>query len=380
MAGEQDAPANIYLIFPLIRKGRVDIGDLLTNLATRQQLHSELPELAARAGMAKPLALLLVKIADFSLWQGRFTPLMADKVLEIAAEVIKETAAEAALIARWNNATFGLLLQDTPLWAAEEKGEDIRRALIAAKLPAVLSHEGLTLNCHYGCSTLPPHSLWRLSPAAEQDLKKAEGGIFALSGFANGLADLPAERQALLKLAHTFLAHGSEYLRRHSLLTASIAAELIRRLGYDEVMVTDITSAAALADMAMAEAAGSALDKPGTLTRGEWQRVKNHPSLAATLAANLGFSDHVARMIYLHHERYDGLGYPEGLKGEDLPLSVAILSAAGIYAALLLPRPYRPARKSFAAKAELSALSGRALAPQIVQHLLTLDDSRVLSR
>ena len=110
--------------------------DLLTGLLSRHQLHIALPELAAEARPAKPLTLLLLKLRDFELWQGRLTPLAADHLLKITANIISEAAPKTSLCARWSDSIFAILLSATPLWQAEALAEEIRETAAAAPIPA----------------------------------------------------------------------------------------------------------------------------------------------------------------------------------------------------------------------------------------------------
>ena len=122
----------------------------------------------------------------------------------------------------------------------------------------------------------------------------------------------------------------------------------------------------------MKEAAGACLEKPGCLTYGEFRRVARHPVFSAELCRSLGLPEGVRETVLCHHEAWDGSGYPEGRKGEEIPLSAAILSACGAFSAMLLPRPYRPARKLYAARAVLSQGAGRRWPASVVREVIGL--------
>lgn len=344
--------------------------DLLTGLASRHQLHLHLPELATQANMATPLALLLLKIRDFSLWQSRLTPLAADRLLSIAATLLRQSAPAGAIAARWGGATFALLLPACLLWQAEELAEQIRQTAAQETLPAFFTYEGFSLDFHYGCATLPPTDIWQLAATAEQSLRRAEGGAFAALAQEPGVN---AEREVLLRLARGFLSQGGPYLTHLSLLTCSLALAAGKRLGLTATELGDLELAAAFGDIALRELSGPPLDKPGPLNESEWRKIQRHPDFAARLTENLGLSKTVTETVLYHHERYDGLGYPKGRRGAEIPPLAALLHGATVYASLLLPRPYRPARRPFSARAELTMLAGKAIAPEIVKQLLLAD-------
>lgn len=329
--------------------------DLLTGLMSRHQLHIALPELAAEARPAKPLTLLLLKLRDFELWQGRLTPLAADHLLKITADIISNTAPRSAMCARWSDSIFAILLSSTPLWQAESLAEEIREAAAATSIPAIFDYQGMALDFCYGAACSPPVEHTRLPAAAEEQLRHAEGGIFAeLMLSAPPLPDVPT-LNAYIHLASRYMASGDPYLRRHSQMTASYALEIGRRLGFSAAQQDELRIAAALADIAMAESAGAALHKPGPLTLSEYKRIQRHPILAAQLCESLFLPQSTVNIVRWHHENLDGSGYPDGLSAEDIPLAASVLGAASAFSAMLLPRPYRPAKKIFAAKAAMKS-------------------------
>lgn len=329
--------------------------DLLTGLHSRHQLHLALPEMAASARPARPLTLLLLKLRDFELWQGRLTPLAADHLLKMAADIIQKQAPKSSIVARWNDAVFALLLPNTPIWQAESFAEELKEVALASSLPVIFAYQGLMLDFNYGTAASPPIEHHRLPGVAEEQLRHGEGGVFAELMLAGPpLPDTPT-LNAYIHLASRYQASGDPYLRRHGQLTGSYALEVARRLKFSQAQQNELKIAASLADIAMAECAGAALQKPGTLTLAEYKRIQRHPLLAAQLCSSLALPETIVQTVLTHHERADGSGYPNGLRGTDIPLAASILGAAGAFAAMLLPRPYRPAKKLFAARLALKS-------------------------
>ena len=329
--------------------------DLLTGLLSRHQLHIILPELAAEARPTKPLSLLLLKLRDFQLWQNSLTPLAADHLLKISADIIRQNAPRTATCARWSDSIFALLLPATPIWQAETLAENIRETAAQTQMPAIFEYQGMSLDFCYGVAASPPTEYSRLAAGAEEQLRHDEGGVFAeLMLCSPPLPDTPT-LNAYIHLASRYLGSGDPYLRRHHQLTEAYALEIARRLSLSEAAITELKTAAALADIAMTEAAGAALHKPGPLTLAEYRRIQKHPVLAAQLCESLFLPDSVTDIVRYHHEHIDGSGYPQGLEGAAIPFMASILGAASSFAAMLLPRPYRPAKKIFAAKAAMKS-------------------------
>ena len=327
--------------------------DLLTGLYSRHQLHIALPELAAVSRPARPLTLLLLKLRDFGLWQGQLTPLAADHLLKTAAEILQNMAPPTALAARWNDAIFALLLPDTPIWQAEALAEELREAAASTQLPAIFDYQGIRLDFYYGTAASPPTDHNRLPFVAEEQLRHSEGGVFAELMLSSPPLPDPPTLNAYIHLASRYLAAGDPYLRRHGQMTAAYALEIARRLNLSQSAQNELRIAATLADIAMAESAGLALKKPGPLTLAEFKRIQRHPLLAAQLCNSLNLPQTVVETVLYHHEHGDGSGYPEGLFASDIPFSAAILGAASAFSAMLLPRPYRAAKKLFFARTAL---------------------------
>lgn len=115
------------------------------------------------------------------------------------------------------------------------------------------------------------------------------------------------------------------------------------------------------------------LTKPGPLNDEEWEVMRTHPIKGKELLGDKPFYQHAADIAVAHHERFDGTGYPYGLKGQDIPLSARIVAIVDIYDALTSRRPYKPAWSVEESIAELKTLSGNHLDPQLVSQFLKLE-------
>jgi len=117
------------------------------------------------------------------------------------------------------------------------------------------------------------------------------------------------------------------------------------------------------------------LSKPGALEREEWEMIKEHPDIGAKIVKHIDMFTDVAEIILHHHERYDGRGYPHGLKGEQIPFKSRILSVADSFDAMVSKRPYRDSMPRKKAIMEVKAGSGTQFDPVVVDAFL-----RVLER
>jgi len=148
------------------------------------------------------------------------------------------------------------------------------------------------------------------------------------------------------------------------------AAMLADACGLPDEEVQAVRTAALLHDIGNMAVPEHILSKPDALTPEEFERVKIHPRVGAEVLRNVRFGAPVADLVLYHHERWDGLGYPAGLRGEDIPLGARILAIADCYSTLQADRPYRAARSESDAVAVLKEYAGSAFDPALVDLLI----------
>jgi diguanylate cyclase (GGDEF)-like protein/putative nucleotidyltransferase with HDIG domain len=161
------------------------------------------------------------------------------------------------------------------------------------------------------------------------------------------------------------------HIRRVQIYATAVA----RELGMPEVEVQAVKTAALLHDIGKLAVPDHILAKPGPLTPEEFQKVQAHPQVGADIIATVPFPYPVAPLILSHHERWDGRGYPHGLKGEKIPLGARILCLVDYFGALTSSRPYHEPMSVDAAVSLIEQESGKALDPKTVEAFL-----RVLPR
>ena len=148
------------------------------------------------------------------------------------------------------------------------------------------------------------------------------------------------------------------------------ATAMARELGMSETEVQAVKTAALLHDIGKLAVPDHILAKPGPLTPEDFQKVQAHPQVGASIIATIPFPYPVAPLILSHHERWDGRGYPSGLKGDEIPLGARILFLVDYFGALTSERPYHDAMSLDAAAAVIEQEAGKALDPKTVQAFL----------
>jgi HD-GYP domain-containing protein (c-di-GMP phosphodiesterase class II) len=156
-----------------------------------------------------------------------------------------------------------------------------------------------------------------------------------------------------------------------------LAEETGRELGLPEDEIKALHWAANLHDIGKIGIPDEILNKAGPLSQVEWAVMQRHPIIGARIIAPVKKLSNVAPIIRAHHERFDGAGYPYGLKGADIPLGARIVSVADAYTAMTDERVYRKAMSHAEAVAELQRYAGTQFDPDVVEAFLRVLDRGV---
>ncbi len=156
------------------------------------------------------------------------------------------------------------------------------------------------------------------------------------------------------------------YTRGHSDRVARLAVAMAEELRLAEDRVESVKYAAILHDVGKIGVSESILNKEEKLLEPEWDIIRNHPIIGQNIVKSIKFLYDIGMGVRHHHERYDGYGYPDGLKGEEIPLDARIIAVADCYDAMTSDRSYRGGRKKLEALEELRRVAGTQLDPDLV--------------
>jgi putative nucleotidyltransferase with HDIG domain len=157
------------------------------------------------------------------------------------------------------------------------------------------------------------------------------------------------------------------YTYGHSRKVNTYAVALAEAIGLSVEEVSRISAAALLHDIGKVGIPDRTLSKRGKLADEEWQAIQSHPRVGANIVGNVPSLVSCVSGVLYHHERWDGTGYPEGLKGEAIPLDARILAIADAYAAMVSSRPYRDAMCEDKALKRMQQGAGRQFDPKLVE-------------
>lgn len=177
--------------------------------------------------------------------------------------------------------------------------------------------------------------------------------------------------EKIYSLLHTTMKRDFD-VSSHCIRVGFYAGYLAEKLGFDKNSVFDIEIAGALHDLGKLGIPKHILNKPTTLSNDEYELIKKHPQYTSNILEKIDGFNHIRNITLLHHERYDGMGYPLGLYGDTIPIESQIISIADAFDAMTTDRSYRKALTLEKALKVLSGESGKQFNPRVVLLAITL--------
>lgn len=354
-------------------------NDVKTGLLTARRFTELLGEDLTKAERSsRPTA---VAMADLDLLRNinnTHGHLVGDRALQAAARAIKRCLRPGDIAGRLGGEEFALLLPATGPDEAFALAERIREEVQGEAIPLPDEAEPLRVTASLGVATFPEPCVepWKLLHHADMAVYRSKlAGRNRTSAAIPSLdeARFPAGsyRETLESLAFALDARGSGTDGRTPRVTA-LALALAADLGIVEGSQewNDLERASLLHDVGKFAVPSSILYKATSLSQEEWQEMEQHPNLGWSMLRQVESLEGAAEIVRAHHERYDGGGYPRGLRGNEIPRGARIFAVADAFDAITSDRPYRDARSHAVAVEEIMANSGTQFDPQVVAALL----------
>ena len=358
--------------FAALRAMRLALTDPLTGLGNHRHFHERLQrELAAADENGTPLSLCLVDIDDFKSVNDTYGHPVGDRVLGQVAARLRQGGESFRL----GGDEFAVLLPGLDDRASIAVARSIVERVGAAQLEQVGS---LTVSA--GVASFPAQGVGRdelirladsaLYWAKEDGKNRArtyehtqEVELKQLQQLAEG-PDRAARYRAAASLAKAVDARDA-YTGSHSERVGELAARIARRLGVDDATIELTRLAASLHDLGKLAIPEEILRKPSALNESEQLVLQRHPQIGHRMLESLGVEP-IADWVLHHHERWDGDGYPDRLRGEEIPLGARIIFVADAYDAMTSERVYRKPLGPREALEELERCAGSQFDPDIV--------------
>ncbi|HPP73774.1 MAG TPA: diguanylate cyclase [Armatimonadota bacterium] len=205
-------------------------------------------------------------------------------------------------------------------------------------------------------------------------VEKAEQSQRHIEELQMGQEQLAALYLATIESLATAIDAKDTYTREHINRVQMIAVKIAIAMGLSGSDLEGIRTAALLHDIGKLGVPEHILLKPGKLTLEEYQKVQKHSTIGAKILDPVQFPWPVAAVVRCHHEKFDGTGYPDGLKGEDIPLGARVLAIADVYDALTSDRSYREGWSHENAVEHIKSLSGTHFDPNVVEAFVSIAD------
>ena len=346
--------------------------DGLTGLLNHRVFHKRLEEEAGRAqSSGRPLTVALVDLDNFKFFNDAYGHLAGDDVLRQVAAALLSCCRAGDTLARFGGDEFALLL---PGAGREEAGR------LAARLQARLDglayrppdHDvAIPLRLSVGTAVFPEEGAGRMETLALADARlyraKTGGGDDDTAQRLRADLSLSVEGFSMLDALVAAVDNKDRYTGKHSEDVLTFSLQIAGALGMDEEARHTVAVAALLHDVGKIGVPDKILRKPGRLTGEENTAIRHHPTMGAILVGAVpGFED-VLEAVRHHHERWDGAGYPFGLRGEETPLIARLMAVADAYSAMTTDRPYRKGMAEESALAEIERGAGSQFDPALAR-------------
>jgi diguanylate cyclase (GGDEF)-like protein/PAS domain S-box-containing protein len=325
--------------------------DALTGLHNRSYYEAERKRLDHPDYL--PLSLIIGDINGLKLINDAFGHGEGDKLLISIAKIMADCARPQDVLVRTGGDEFVMLLPQTSYREAGTLVETIKKACEAGYK---LDNEVIITSISLGFATKrnEHESLEKVFKLAEESMYRKK------------LLEYKSFHSAVLNSIKTTLFEKSNETEAHAERMADLAKQLGRVLGLDQEELVSLELVATLHDIGKISIDSKLLKKNTPLTEAEWAEIKKHPEVGYRIAQTVPELRKIAEYILCHHERWDGNGYPQGLKGEEIPLLARILAIVDAYDAMTQDRSYRPAMAEPAAIAELQRHAGSQFDPAVV--------------
>ncbi len=188
--------------------------------------------------------------------------------------------------------------------------------------------------------------------------------------------ELEASYESTLQALVTALDFRDNETQGHSLRVVEYAVEVARELGIGEPQLGWIRRGAILHDVGKIGVPDAVLRKPGPLSAEEWEQMKKHPEMGYRMLQHIPFLKPALEIVLCHQERWDGSGYPRGLRGERIPLGARIFAVVDTFDAMTSDRPYRPALSIAQAIEEVRRFAGSQFDPRVAEAFLAIAPQR----
>ena len=323
--------------------------DDLTGLYNRRFYEEEIKRLDNESNL--PISIIMGDVNRLKLVNDAFGHGKGDELLQKAAAAIRSACKTDHIIVRWGGDEFVILLPKT-------KAEEVEE--IANRINDIFSNEHINaISCSISLG-------WDTKKKIEEDIgiviKNAEDYMYR-----HKINKSEGMRSNTISTIINTLHEKNPREEQHSKRVSEICQNIGRAIGLSEIEVNKLKLVGLLHDIGKIDIEQSILSKPGKLTAQEYDELKRHPEIGYRILRSSNEMLELADCILAHHERWDGTGYPKGLKGEAIPRVARIIALADSYDAMTRERTYRKTMSEEEATSQIRKNAGTQFDPEIAR-------------
>jgi diguanylate cyclase (GGDEF)-like protein/PAS domain S-box-containing protein len=326
--------------------------DHLTELYNRRFFEEELKRLDTERNL--PITLIMGDVNGLKLANDAFGHAVGDELLKKVAEIMKEECRADDIIARIGGDEFVFLLPKTDSDEAKIIVQRINANLAQEKIDSII------LSVSFG---------WETKQEAAEEMttiyKKAEDYMYRRK-----LSESSSMGNRTIKAIIGTLYEKNKREEQHSQRVSELCAAIGLALDISAEDLGELRTGGLMHDIGKITLDETILNKPGKLNDYEWFEVKRHSETGYRILNSVNEFSQLADCVIAHHERWDGKGYPNGLKGAEIPLQARIMALADAYDAMTCDRPYRQALSEDMVMAEIKSNAGKQFDPVIARVFL----------
>jgi diguanylate cyclase (GGDEF)-like protein/PAS domain S-box-containing protein len=323
--------------------------DQLTGLYNRRFFEEEIRRLDAARNL--PISFVYADINGLKIMNDAFGHEKGDEMIKQVAELIKKECRADDIFARTGGDEFILLLPKTDPNMANRIIERIKKAVKR------ISIMNISLSISFG---------WATKTSGEQDieeiLKNAEDLMYQRKILSNH-----SKRSIIIKSILNALLVKNEWEEAHSRRVSELCEMIGKAYGLEDDEVRELRLAGTLHDIGKIALDDDILNKTDKLTESDWAKIKKHPETGYRILGTSSEFYNISEYVLAHHEKWDGTGYPIGLKESAIPLKARMISIADAYDAMTCDRPYRKAFSSEEAVDQIRRNAGTQFDPDVAK-------------
>ena len=326
----------------------ISFHDKLTGLYNRFFMEEEIERLDTKRQL--PISIIMADVNGLKLINDTYGHEQGDEILKRVSKVLLKSVRKEDIVARWAGDEFLILLPQTD----KENVDQIRLRIKEEGKKTEADKIPIALGVGVATKKETNENIYDAIHRADKNM------------YQDKLTDSKSSKNKIVQSFLNTLGAKSDETEEHAMRMAKVAFNLGESMNLSNEQLNNLSLLATLHDIGKVTIPADILNKPGKLTEEEWDIITEHPETGYRIAINTEEFAKVARAILCHHERWDGSGYPQGLKGRDIPLLARIITIVDAYDVMTNGRPYKKAISKNEAVEEIQRCAGSQFDPELV--------------